>query len=367
VAARNFSKIAREFRALPRATRSLAELFREAVALARTVVAFDGWAAVTLDPATLLVTGGVHEHGLSPAALELWHDLEVSQGDYLHYPALARELTPVGNLFDATRGELAKSQRHRDVLAPAGYEHELRAALRSMKQTWGGLFLLRRAGAPRFEPEDDSFMRELADALGDAVRSTLRAANVATDRHEARALLLLDQNQRIVARSPASAAVLEELGEPMQDPDAVPHTVRSTVNGARRGSERGTQVAAYVRVKGKSGRWFVVHATVLGDAQVLVTLDEGRPIPLAAPIRNAYDLTAREGELLRDVLLGLEDAQIAERVGVSEAALRAELGVAFAKLGLAKSSDLAKKLFSEHYRERALASAPLDADGWFRA
>jgi len=367
VAARSFAKIAREFRALPRATRTVAELYREALALAQTVIPFDAWGAVTLDPATLLVTGGVHEHGLSSEALERWLSLEVGEGDYLRYPGLSRELTPVANLFDATRGELAKSPRYREVLAPAGYEHELRAALRSMKQTWGGLFLLRRTGGPRFEPEDESFMRELADALGDAVRVTLRAANAATDRHEARAILLLDENQRIVARSPASVAVFEELGEPLKGDDAVPHTVRSTVNGARRGAERGTQVSAYVRVKGKTGRWFIVHATVLGDAQALVTLEEGRPISLAVPIRNAYDLTMQEGDLLRDVLLGLDDAQIAERLGLTEAAASSGIATALAKLDLVRRSELAQKLFTAHYRELALASAPLDADGWFRS
>src|SRR4051794_31556381 len=98
------------------------------MSIAKDVVAFDGWGVVTLDPATLLVTSGVHEHGFSASALERWFELEVTDGDFLHYPGLARELTPVGRLSDATRGELSKSPRYRDVLSASGYSHELRVA-----------------------------------------------------------------------------------------------------------------------------------------------------------------------------------------------------------------------------------------------
>jgi GAF domain-containing protein len=367
VAARSFAKIAKEFRALPRANKPVGELFGDAVRLARSIVPCDGWGALTLDPATLLVTGGVHEHGLESAALERWFELEVTPGDYLHYRALTRELTPVANLLDATRGEPAKSARYRDVLEPAGYRHELRSALRSMKQTWGGLFLLRRADGPAFEPEEESFMRELSEALGEAVRATLRASNAASDSRAGRALLLLGENLEILEASRASAPLLEELSEGKPDPGGLPHTVRTTANGARRGAERGAQVSAYVRVRSKSGGWLTVHASLLGDGKVVVTVEEGRPIGLPAEVQEAYDLSPLQGELLRDALLGTDDAHIAERVGITEAAVAAELATVVEKLGVSQRDELARKVFFEHYAARTRAQAPLGADGWFAA
>jgi DNA-binding CsgD family transcriptional regulator len=363
VAGKSFAKIAKEFRALPRTDKSVADLFRDALALAKDTVPFDGWGALTLDPATLLVTSGVHEHGFSASALDRWFELEVNDGDFLHYPGLARELTPVGRLSDATRGELSKSPRYREVLSGAGYSHELRVALRSMKQTWGGLFLLRRHNAPNFEPEEESFLRELGDALGDGIRATLRAANAATDARTGRAILLLGEKHEILAASPSASVWLEELADgPL---GSLPHTVRSTVNGARRGAERGTQVSAYVRVRGKSGNWLTVHASLLGDGKVVVTIEEGRPIALAVPLREAYGLTPLQGDVLRDILLGIDDVQIAERTNLPAANVHGELQEILKKVGVQRRFEFAKKLFFDHYAERLRAGTPLGADGWF--
>ena len=363
MAGKSFAKVAKEFRALPRADKPVAELFRDAMRIAKEVVAFDGWGAVTLDPATLLVTSGVHEHGFSAPALDRWFELEVTDGDFLHYPGLARELTPVGRLSDATRGELSKSPRYRDVLSGAGYSHELRIALRSMKQTWGGLFLLRRTNAANFEPEEESFMRELGDALGDGIRATLRAANAASDPRTGRAILLLGQSHEVVASSASAPVWLEELAD--GPAGSLPHTVRSTVNGARRGAERGAQVSAYVRVRGKTGNWLTVHASLLGDGNVVVTIGEGRAIALAPPLREAYGLTALQGDVLRDVLLGIDDVQIAERTNLPAANVHGELQEILKKLGVQRRFECAKKLFFDHYAERMRAGASLGADGWF--
>ena len=366
VAGRSFAQIAKEFRSLPRADKSLAELFRDAMRLAREVVPADGWGVLTLDPATLLITGGVHEHALAGDAMRLWYELEYGEDDFLKFSSLSRELTPVALLSDATRRELGRSSRYRDVLAPAGYQHELRAALRSTKHTWGGLFLLRKSDAADFVGEDESFMREVADALGDAVRATLRAANAATDARLGRAILLLGPNDELLAESASSAVWLEELlGDGPKDAAGLPHTVRSTVTGARRGAERGAQTSAHVRVRGTSGQWLTVHAALLGDGKVVVTIEEGRPMAIAPAILAAYGLSPLSGEVLRDVLHGFGDAQIAEHLNVGVETVQAELLAVLKKVGAATRAELPNKLFFEHYFERVLACVPLEPDGFF--
>jgi len=366
VTGRSFAQIAKEFRSLPRADKPLAELFRDAMRLSQKVVPADGWAVLTLDPATLLITGGVHEHTLTADAMRRWYEIEYGEDDVLKFSLLSRELTPVALLSDATRRELGKSARYRDVLAPAGYQHELRAALRSMKHTWGALFLLRKSGQPDFETEEESFMRELADALGDAIRTSLRAANAATDARMGRAIVLLGPNQELLAASPSSSVWLEELaGDGPKDASGLPHTVRPTVNGARRGAERGSQTSAHVRVRGSSGQWLTVHAAVLGDGQAVVTIEEGRPTPIAPAILKAYGLSPLNGEILRDLLHGFGDPQIAEHLGVGVETVRADIVGILKKVGVANRTELPKKLFFDHYFERVLAGAPLEPDGWF--
>jgi DNA-binding CsgD family transcriptional regulator/GAF domain-containing protein len=366
VAGRSFAGVSKEFRSLPRADKPVAQLLRDAMRVVTRVVPADGWAVLTLDPATLLVTGGVHEHGLSLEARRKLYESEYGADDPPKFSSLSRELTPVALLSEATKGDLKRSARYRDALAPAGYEHELRAAVRSMKHTWGGVMLLRGATAPNFVTEEESFMREVADALGDAIRVTLRATNAATDARTGRAILLLGQNQEIVAASAAAPVWLEELAaEGPKDASGLPHTVRSTVNGARRGAERGGQVSAHVRVRGSSGQWLTVHATVLGDGNALVTIEEGRPIAIAQPVLAAYDLTPLEGEVLRDVLHSAEEAQIAERLGIATPLVQATIASALGKVGVATRDELPKKLFFERYYELVERDEPLGPDGFF--
>jgi hypothetical protein len=366
VAVQRFANIAKEFRALPRVDRALPELLRAAMRVTLGAVPADGWAVLTLDPATLLATGGVHEHTLSAAGRRRFYEIEYGEEDVNRFAALTRELTPVGSLSEATQGERAKSRRYRELMAPARYEHELRAVLRSAKHTWGALFLWRRAKQPDFVTAEEALVRELADAFGDAIRATLRATGLAEDMRSNRAILVVAPDHGIVSASPAASVWLAELAtDGAKDTGWLPHTVRSTVNGARRGAERGGQTTAHVRVRGASGQWLTVHATLLGDGNAVVTIDEGRVLPIAARILSAYGLSANEGDVLRDLLHGLEDAYIVERAGTNLEAVRADVDKVVHKLGMTSRDELPKKLFFDHYFERAEAGARLGADGYF--
>ena len=365
MAGRSFSTIAKEFRALPRSDQPVEALVHAALQLTLASVPADGWGVFTLDPATLLATRAVGDSALDAGARRRLFDIEYGEEDVAKFSTLSRELTPIGSLSDATERELTKSKRYRDVLAPAGYEHELRAALRSGKHTWGALFLLRRAATGDFVAEEEAFVRELADSFGDAIRATLRAAHADSAAGTGRVILLLDDRQRIVAASPTAATWLAELlGDGPQDP-VLPHTVRSTVNGARRGAERGGQMSAHVRVRGTSGRWLTVHAAVLGDGKTVVTIDDGRPIAIAPFLLDAYCLTALEGDVLRDLLHGYEQGHIAARLGLSLDAVERDVSAVLAKAGVPSRLELPKQLFFEHYFARLEANAPIGRDGCF--
>jgi hypothetical protein len=366
VAVQRFANIAKEFRALPRVDRALPDLLRAAMRVTLEAVPADGWAVLTLDPATLLATGGVHEHTLSARARRKFYELEYGEEDVNRFAALTRELTPVASLSEATKGERTQSLRYREVMAPAGYEHELRAVLRSAKHTWGALFLWRRAKHPDFVNAEEALVRELADAFGDAIRATLRATGLGEDTRSNRAILVVAPDHAIVSASPAASVWLAELAtDGAKDTGWLPHTVRSTVNGARRGTDRGGQTMAHVRVRGASGQWLTVHATVLGDGNAVVTIDEGRVLPIAAHILSSYGLSQGEGDVLRDLLHGLEDAYIVERAGTSLEAVRSDIDKVVHKLGMTSRAELPKKLFFDHYFERAEAGARLGADGYF--
>ena len=65
------------------------------------------------------------------------------------------------------------------------------------------------------------------------------------------------------------------------------------------------------------------------------------------------------------MLLGFDDARIAERLNVPEPTVVSDLRGVLAKVGVEKREELPRKVFFDHYAARVRAGAPLGADGWF--
>ena len=80
----------------------------------------DRWCAMSLDPATSLPTGGMHEHGFSPEHAPRLLELEFGGGDVNSLSSLARGPQAVATLAAATQGDRSRSARFREVMAPGG-------------------------------------------------------------------------------------------------------------------------------------------------------------------------------------------------------------------------------------------------------
>ncbi|HEY1388225.1 MAG TPA: hypothetical protein VGF38_06735 [Ktedonobacterales bacterium] len=87
------------------------------------------WCATT-DPSTLLFTGAVHG-GLEVHAVPALVSNELLQEDFNKFTDLAKSRQPVSTLQLATRGDLTRSPRYREILEPHGLGNELRAVFRS--------------------------------------------------------------------------------------------------------------------------------------------------------------------------------------------------------------------------------------------
>src|SRR5258708_30175513 len=94
----------------------------------RIVIPVDVSFFATADPATLLFTGAVVDDMLIHATPQFLEN-EFLQTDVNKLAWMARSNTPVINLVQATQGELERSQRYREILAPLSLGDELRAAL----------------------------------------------------------------------------------------------------------------------------------------------------------------------------------------------------------------------------------------------
>jgi len=115
----------------------------------RRVVPAEAYGFATLDPASMLLTGAVREN-IPDAAVALLAANEYGQDDYIKFAELARRAVPVGRLSAATRGDLTRSRRYREIFIPHGWGDELRAVFTTADAGWGFICLHRERSSPYF-------------------------------------------------------------------------------------------------------------------------------------------------------------------------------------------------------------------------
>jgi DNA-binding CsgD family transcriptional regulator len=327
----------------------------------------------TTDPATLLFTGAVVDDLLlrtSPLFLE---------NEFLHHDVnklawMAKSHTSVINLVQATEGELERSQRYREILAPLALGDELRAVLITGGTCWGFMCLHREQASPHFTLAEAAYLSRLAPHFAEGLRTALLLGST-TDSAvpEEPGVVLLAEDRSVVAITSAAERWFAELGEAeWPRKQALPYAV-SAVVGRLQELEQGNggqlDLPPRVRLRTASGYWLLLHASRLAgqqaQGQIAVIVEVARPVEVAPLIVQAYDLSKRESEILQLVARGLSTAEIAEAFRISANTVQDHLKAIFEKVGVRSRRELVGRLFAQHYQPQIAAGRGLDRNGWF--
>ena len=336
----------------------------------RRALSFDGVCVLTIDPATLLPTSEVAEHGLPHAALARMTEIEVAEVDFNKFALLARVGPPAASLSEATHGDLDRSLRQRELRRPNGLGDELRSALVVDSGTWGGITLLRETGRA-FTPAETAFLASMSGHLAEGLRRALllTALSANPDDTDAGLLVLAEDNSVELGNSAAQHWLDELRGE---DPDRhhLPIVVSAVAGHARlaASSHATSQPTARARVSTASGRWLLVRGSMLGDgldARVAVILEPARSPDLAPMIADAYGLTDRERLVTQLVAQGHPTDEMARRLHLSPFTVQDHLKSIFDKAGVGARGELVARLFFDHYEPRLANEAPVAPTGWF--
>ena len=331
-------------------------------------VPYDGAMWFGLDPSTLLAVAPARMEHLDDGYCNTFWFGEFHEQDANLFADLARDPSPAATLRSATEDRPMRSARYRDFLRPQGYEDELRVMFRTGARSWGAAGLFRDAGRDPFDEHDVAVLQAISPIVAAAFRTHAALALPTPGLSHAPGLMLFDRDGSILSANDAASTWLAEIygADPGTDwfellaglhtPDLgaaipiIPLIARAHAVSAGRDNRE-----ARLRLRDRSGRWLVLHASVLdgrGDeGNVAVVVEPAKSGDLAPIIIEAYGLTPRERDVVKAIARGSSTPEIATELFLSAHTVRDYIKAVFDKVGVSSRGELVAKLFAEHYSD----------------
>ncbi|MFZ6005426.1 MAG: response regulator transcription factor [Actinomycetota bacterium] len=344
------------------------ELLAAVATEVRKVVPYDGAMWFGIDPATLLAVAPARMEHLHDGYCDTFWHIEFHEQDANLFGDLARAPEPAAALRAATADRPLRSARYRDFLRPQGYDDELRAVFRTGDRTWGATALLRDTGRAPFDADDVAVLTSVSAIVARALRTQAALTEHPPWCCETPGLLLFDGAGRLMSSNGAAACWLADIYGMDADTDwfamlaglnspdveaAIPiypliARARAVAAGRHTGEAR-------LRLRDRSGRWLVLHASVLESASregnVAIVVEPAKSADLAPIIIEAYGLTQRERDVVRAIARGSSTPEIAAELFLSQHTVRDYIKAVFDKVGVTSRGELVAKLFAEHYSD----------------
>ncbi len=350
---------------LTRSSTDWVALAHEVAEVIRDVVPFTRVCWHTVDPGTVLFTGGLNVNvGCSGTWLA---EYEYVIEDVNKWWFLARSGRLAGATSTATHGDLSRSARHRSHEA-YGIGDELRASFVADGTYWGAVGLLREQGSPWFTVADERFLAALSEPLAHGFRrsvlSTVVAGEGAADAvpseivSDAPGVVVFDGSGRPESISPGAQQWIAEMVEEPPPPSPAESRTVQAVAARARSLGRGDDplgLAARARVRTRSGTWLLLYGTPLsgGDDGRVAVIVQPAPVSEVAPlVALAYGLSERERQVTRLCMAGMSTKQMARQLDVSPYTVQDHLKAIFRKTGVRSRGELVGQVFLEHYVPR---------------
>lgn len=176
-------------------------------------------------------------------------------------------------------------------------------------------------------------------------------------------VLILDYTNRPTLRTPSATAWLADLRDlGLSAPDDIPLSIIGLAWTLRQSRHR-ERLQQHVRVRGLSGRWYILRASLSipnasGDSSVVVVIRPAMPLEVAALLTQLYGFSAREREVIAAVARGEATKNIAASLGLSPHTVTEHIDRACDKLGVRGRKALVAKLFFEGYAPHLRSSKP---------
>ena len=330
-------------------------LFQEIAAVAAPAIPHDHAGLASVDPDL-----GIFSHGITVDYPEpLIRDF---------YSRVYPQEAAIAFIDQARAGQAtstASGPIEREHLEMGDMLEKLKVVFTEGSRMWGAWCLVRTRGDRRFDEGE----RELAALVAPHVASALRRAALLEAAAaggdgcpdtppSAPGVAVYDARNRLVLRDERAGCFLADLDD-VARPGEVPVAVVSAITQLRWRLERpcGSLVpradehASGVRVRGRGGRWYAVHASA---AEAALAEQAGQVVVVVTPLGGGeratilarlYGLSPRERAVVVRIAHGESGKQIAAALGLSAHTVQAHIDNACAKIGVRGRRELVARLF----------------------
>jgi len=168
----------------------------------------------------------------------------------------------------------------------------------------------------------------------------------------------LGRKGEILSYTPAAERLLSEVEDlrPGWDQDAVPVPITMAAGALKRAldpaSDADQNLVPRVRIRGRSGRWLTLHASLTEptpgrQSETVVVISPSEPEEVARLNVVSYGLTDREAEIVRLVARGLSTKGISGKLFISEHTVNNHLRSIFEKAGVNSRREVVQRLYLE--------------------
>ncbi|MHA7966861.1 helix-turn-helix domain-containing protein [Paenibacillus sp. CAU 1782] len=332
----------------------------EVIALLRSVLSFDAACCTSVDPLTLLSTGAMTEEGLESIHARLLQS-EFGSEDINAYHRLAASPLSVASLYAATEGKPEKSPRYREVLHPAGFSDELRAALLCDSACWGYLTLFRSSRQEPFTEDELALIAALSPAIAHGLRSftlTLPATSGAVGSNNEPGILMLSEQAELLTWNKPAEDWLRLLREWENiTEETLPRPVlaiSAKVGGSSYGND-GDGKSARVTIRVPDGTYLSIRGSRLRDTKggngAAIIVEPAKPADMLPLLSKAYGLSPRESDIAELVFRGASTKEIADILFISSYTVQDHLKSIFLKTNVHSRRELIWQLFTRFAAE----------------
>lgn len=338
------SRLRREITQLAAAGLGVSELHSAAIKLVERTISTEMTCWASIDPETQVISSMVSGANRIPAEYEpRLAEAEYSLEKPHTFAALARRGDTLARLSDLPGEDRWRSTRLHDIWEPLGIDEELRVMFRAGGVCWGGAGMV-RSGVD-FTARELEFLAAIAPAIGSATRLAMRSEAQGGTGPGRPALVLIGADGQLVGVTPDAREWQERL-------DAIaPGRFQVMMQIMASGSHSAETGYFRARLRDADGRWAVLQAsTLIGgeEDQVAVSIEPVTGDQLIGLLLLAYDLSAREREICREVIGGHSTAEISHHLFISAHTVQDHLKSVFAKVGVRRRGELVARLRPEN-------------------